>query len=457
MPLDTDRIKKLIALDRSTLWHPYTQMKDFESRDPLFVERGKGVFLYDVFGRTYYDTISSWWCITHGHNHPHIMDAIKGQLARLDQVHFAGATHEPAIRAGKLLVEFLPQKLSRVFFSDNGSTAVEVALKMAVQYWHLAGRKEKTKFISLERGYHGDTLGTMGLGGVPQFKGPFDALTFKSYRLPAPYCYRCPVGVTREACQAQCIEPLGAILENSAHEIAAVVLEPLLMGAGGMLVYPEKYLRRLEAMCQGHDILMIFDEVATGFGRTGSMFAFEQAEVVPDLLCLSKGLTGGTLPLGATVTTETIFNAFYADYNEGKTFFHGHTFTANPITTTCARASLELFRDRAILDDAREVADLLQREARRFLEFPFIGDVRGMGMVAAFELVKDKAQKTPYPSHARMGWKVYLQGLKNGLILRPLGDVTYLFLPLVMTKRQIGDCLDRLWTTFKQCEKTFFS
>lgn len=450
-------LKKLISLDRHILWHPYTQMKDFESMDPLFVERGQGVFLYDGSGNAYYDTISSWWCITHGHNHPYMIEAVKRQLARLDQVHFAGTTHEPAIRAGELLMEFLPDKFAKVFFSDNGSTAVEVALKMAVHYWHIMGREEKTGFISLERGYHGDTLGTLGLGGVPQFKGPFDALTFDSFRLPAPYCYRCPLDQTRSTCNIQCVEPLREILEAESTRIAAVILEPLLMGAGGMLVYPPGYLERMKEICQGHDILIIFDEVATGFGRTGSMFAFQQAGLVPDFLCLSKGLTGGMLPLGATVTTERIYDAFYADYSEGKTFFHGHTFTANPITTTCARASLELFKKEAVLENVQEISAFLQDEARRFLELDFIGDVRGMGMVVAFEIVKDKAQKRPYPEEARMGWKVYLHGLKNGLILRPLGDVTYLFLPLVMTKRQIEDCMDKLWTTFKQCEKTFLN
>ena len=447
----------LLELDRKLVWHPYTQMKDFEEMDPLFVERGDGVFLFDVHGKAYYDTISSWWCITHGHNHPYIMDAIKRQLHHLDQVHFAGTTHEPAIKTAQLLVNALPHGLDRVFFSDNGSTSVEVALKMAVQYWHLSGRPEKNTFLSLERGYHGDTIGTMGLGGVPQFKGPFDALTFDSIRLPAPYCYRCPVDKEKVTCQAECLAPLEEILQTHAHEIAAMVLEPLLMGAGGMLVYPVKYLKRLEALLKEEDIFLIFDEVATGFGRTGTMFAFEQTGVVPDFLCLSKGLTGGTLPLGATVTSNEVFNAFYADYIEGRTFFHGHTFTANPITTTCALASLELFHRNSVLDHVKEVSNFLQREALHFEDLTFIGDVRGIGMVVAFEIVKDKDDKTPFPADYRAGWRVYLEGLTKGLILRPLGDVTYLFLPLSITKRQIEDCLWRVWETFKQCEKTFLT
>ncbi len=455
--MDEKNIRHLLKIDRDLVWHPYTQMKDFEVMDPLFVERGEGVFLFDVYGRAYYDTISSWWCITHGHNHPFIVDAVKQQLGRLDQVHFAGTTHEPAIRAAQLLIEALPKGLDKVFFSDNGSTAVEVALKMAVQYWHLTGKPEKNTFLSLERGYHGDTLGTMGLGGVPQFKGPFDALTFDSIRLPAPYCYRCPVEREKETCQVECLDTLEKILLEHQDEIAAMVLEPLLMGAGGMLAYPVKYLKRLKEFLEGRDIFLIFDEVATGFGRTGTMFAFEQAGVVPDILCLSKGLTGGTLPLGATVTTNEVFNAFYADYNEGKTFFHGHTFTANPITTTCARASLELFKREGVLDHVKDVSAFLQREVQRFSDLNLIGDIRGLGMVVAFEIVKDKGGKVPYPSDLRMGWRVYLEGLTKGLILRPLGDVTYLFLPLSITKCQIEDCLQRVWDTFKQCEKTFLT
>jgi len=452
--VNKDAIERLLGLDRSTIWHPYTQMKDFESIDPLFVERGEGVFLYDVFGNAYYDTISSWWCIVHGHNHPVIKRAIREQLERLEQVHFAGTTHEPAIRLSGLLRSFLPERLNRVFFSDNGSTTVEVALKMAVQYWHHQGLPEKTRFISLERGYHGDTIGAMGLGGVPQFKGPFDALTFDSIRLPAPYCYRCPMGKDRATCGLECLDPLEGIC-NSCSTIAAIVLEPILMGAGGMLVYPANYLKRLEKIIEGKGILMVFDEVATGFGRTGSMFAFEKAGVVPDFLCLSKGITGGFLPLGATVTHEEVFQAFYGDYEEGRTFFHGHTFTANPISTAAACASLGIFRDESVVEGLGRKEKVFKDVTEAMWRFPFIGDIRGTGMVRAFELVRDRDTKRPFEQGFRAGWKVYLEGLKKGLILRPLGDVTYLFLPVSTTERQMEDIAQRLWDTFEACEKAF--
>ncbi len=455
--MNTYLAKKFISIDRDFIWHPYTQMKDFEHEDPLFVERGEGVFLYDVYGKAYYDTISSWWCIVHGHNHPHIKEAITRQINILDQVHFAGTTHEPAIKVAELLRHFVPKRLSRIFFSDNGSTAVEVALKMAVQYWHHAGFNEKNTFVSLEHGYHGDTIGAMSLGGVPQFKGPFDALTFDSIRLPAPYCYRCPMGQEKGACDIDCLNPFEDILKEKRDQIAGIILEPLLMGAGGMLVYPETYLKRLEALIKDKDIFLIFDEVATGFARTGEMFAFMKAGVIPDFLCISKGLTGGILPLGATLTTEDVFNSFYADYAEGKTFYHGHTFTANPLSTAAARASLELFKLNPIVESVKAKELILQNSVKAFTDFPFVGDIRGIGMVWAFELVKDKETKTPFQSEFRAGWKVYQEGLKHGLILRPLGDVTYLFLPQSITNRQIEDCLQRLWTTFEACKKTFSS
>ena len=470
MNADNNKFKRLLEIDRRHIWHPYTQMKDFEAIDPLFVNRAEGVFLYDMEERAYYDTISSWWCILHGHNHPHIRESIVSQLSRLDQVHFAGTTHEPAIRVAEILMDMLPPQIRRVFFSDNGSTAIEVALKMAVQYRHIMGERERTTIVSLEMGYHGDTIGAMSLGGVPQFKGPFDALTFDSIRLKAPYCYRCPFNKGGELmrksqdtdtpdapdnCGLECLDDFEALLTKDGDRICALVIEPLLMGAGGMLVYPEAYLRRISELSRQYGIFLIFDEIATGFGRTGELFAFMKVDIVPDFLCISKGLTGGTLALAATITSDEIYMAFYDDYIKGKTFFHGHTFTANPIACTAAKASLELIGDRNedIIASVKKKELLIQALSSKFYQFPFVGDIRGIGMIIAFELVMDRDLKTPFPQGLRAGWRMYLTGLKHGLILRPLADVTYLFLPPAITLRQIEDCFERLWDTFKEWER----
>jgi adenosylmethionine-8-amino-7-oxononanoate transaminase len=451
MTLEVD----LLELDRRYLWHPYTQMKDFEKDDPLFLDRADGVFLFDAQGRRYYDTISSWWCILHGHNHPRIKEAIRDQLDRLEHVHFASTTHEGAIRLAEKLVALATDGLSRVFYSDNGSTACEVAIKMSFQYWRHIGETQRDRFVSIERGYHGDTIGAMSLGGVPAFKGPFDALTFDSYRIPSPYCYRCPYEAKPPAkspnhqitkslnCSIDCLGPLEKLLADKGHEIAGIILEPLLQAAGGMIVYPVQYLTRLAELVSHHRVHLILDEVATGFGRTGRMFAFEHAGITPDFLCLSKGLTAGYMPMAATITTDDVYNAFYADYKEGRTFFHGHTFTGNPLASAAALASLEIFEQEKVLNRLQDKINTLQSGMKRFEELPWVGDVRGIGMVAAVELVRDRRTRTPFLSEKRVGWMIYKEGLKKGLILRPLGDIVYLFLPLSVTVDQIEDILDR--------------
>ncbi len=437
----------LRKLDKQFIWHPYTQMKDFENRDLLFIDRAEGLFLYDIDGRRYYDTISSWWCIVHGHNHPVIRRHIKKQLERLDQVQFAGTTHKGPVILAERLSHLLPSELNKFFFSDNGSTACEVAIKMSLQYWKLMGKKKRERFIALERGYHGDTIGTMSLGGVPAFEGPFDALTFDSFTVPAPYCYRCPCGPERyhpgkaASCNLECTDFLKRLLEREGGNIAAMILEPMLMGAGGMISYPAEYLKQVHEICRSFGIHLILDEVATGFGRTGRMFAMEHAGITPDFVCLSKGITGGTLPLAVTVTRKEIFNAFYADYTEGKTFFHGHTFTANPICCAAALGSMEIFESENVLEGLPSKVARLQEAKMDLLNLPMVGDVRGIGMVAAFELVKDKKARTPFPAEKRVGWQVYLKGLEKGLILRPLSDVTYLFLPLSTTREQIDEIM----------------
>lgn len=430
---------------RKFLWPPYTQMQDYASRDLLIIDRAEGISLFDGKGARYFDTISSWWCIVHGHSHPLITERIRCQLERLDQVLLAGIAHEGAILLAEKLVGLAGPGFARVFFSDNGSTACEVAIKMSLQYWRHSGQTERRGLVALERGYHGDTIGTMSLGGVPEFHSAFADLLFSSHRLPSPYCYRCPMSLTREICDCQCLEPLADLLADQGERIAAVIVEPLLQAAGGMIVYPPAYLKKLAALVRNAGAHLIFDEVATGFGRTGTMFAMEQAGVSPDFLCLSKGLTAGMLPMSATVTSEEIFQAFYGEYGQGRTFYHGHTFTGNPLAAAAALGSLEVFAQERTMAGLPEKIKRLHQRMRRCADLPWVGDLRQLGMISAMELVKDRERKTPYSFAERVGWPIYLAGLNQGLILRPMGNVIYLWLPLSTTLEEIEEITERVW------------
>ena len=443
-------VSTLQEKDRRFLWHPYTQMQDYAQRDLLLIDRAKGIMLFDQQGKSYYDTISSWWCILHGHSHPTITEKIRLQLARLDQVLLAGTSHEPAILLAEQLVGLTPPKLSRVFYSDNGSTACEIAIKMSLQYWRQIGQPDRCQLVGIERGYHGDTIGTMSLGGVPEFHGPFAPLLFPSHRLPSPYCYRCPVGREQKTCDCECLQPLAELLTGQGARIAALIIEPLIQAAGGMIVYPAKYLQRLAALTGEYGVHLIFDEVATGFGRTGTMFALEQAGIEPDFLCLSKGLTGGMLPMAATLTSEEVFQAFYDDYGAGKTFYHGHTFSGNPLAAAAALGSLQVFAEERTMAGLPEKISHLQTRMRRFADLPWVGDLRQLGMISALELVKDKETRKAYDFQERVGWPIYLAGLEQGLLLRPIGNVIYLWLPLSVTLAEIDEITERAWLVLSE-------
>jgi adenosylmethionine-8-amino-7-oxononanoate transaminase len=442
-------MNRWIRKDLKYGWHPYTQMKDCESFPPILIERAKGLKLYDSKGNFYYDTISSWWCNLHGHGHPAIRKAIEAQLDLLEHVLFAGFTHKSAIALAERLVSIVPKNLSRVFFSDDGSTAVETALKMSFQYWHNTGRKEKTGFISLDHGYHGDTVGAMSVSGLSRFSGIFSPLLFKSRKIPAPYCYRCPKGLTRKQCDIDCIEPLKSILRKSSQDVAALIIEPLVLAAGGMIVYPAEYLKKAADLAKKYNIHLIADEVATGFGRTGKMFACEHAGIEPDFMCLSKGLTAGYMPLGATLTSEKIYRAFYGDSADGKTFYHGHTYTANPVSCACALASLDIFRKERTLDRMKGLIPVFHGALEKFGDLPIVGDVRRIGLIGAFELVKDKRAKEPFGASDGIGLKIYREGLKRNLVLRPLGNITYLFLPLSVTEKELSYIVENTYRAIK--------
>ncbi len=439
-------------------------MKDYESRDPLVIAQARGLKLYTLDGRELYDTISSWWCNLHGHLHPALNQALCEQLEYLEHVNFSGFTHPYAVEVVERLRRFLPAELTRFFFSDNGSTAVEVALKMAFQYWQNRGETRRTRFLALQEAYHGDTLGAVSVGGVDLFFRLYRPLTFETFRAPAPYCYRCPENpspdFTRDAehirCALRCLKELERILEEHAEEICAVIVEPRLLAAGGMIVYPAEYLRGLRALCDRFGVFLIFDEVATGFGRTGTMFALESAGVIPDILCLSKGLTAGYLPLALTVTTEEIYQAFYADYLEGKTFYHGHTFTANPLACAVAIANLKIFEKERPLEKGREVRAYFHRRLLElFADCPYVGDIRYLGYVGAIELVRDRGSRKSFPPEKRVGFQIYMASLEEGLVLRPLGDVIYWFLPLCVTREDLDEILSRSLRVIERVVKEY--
>jgi adenosylmethionine-8-amino-7-oxononanoate aminotransferase len=366
------------------------------------------------------------------------------QLSSLGHVLFAGFTHKPGIMLAKEIIALTGGRFNKIFFSDNGSTAVEIALKMSFQYWHNSGMKDKKKFLSLDCGYHGDTVGAMSVSGVDAYNEIFSPLFFESYKAPSPYCYRCPVGRNSGACNIDCIKPMENILRANSGRICAIILEPLMLGAGGIIVYPREYLKKVALLAKKYKVHLILDEVATGFGRTGKMFAYQHVQGIrPDFLCISKGITSGYLPFAATLTTDKIYKAFYAPYEKGKTFFHGHTYTGNPVSCSAALASLKIFKDERTLAKANKLAKLFHRELENFKSLPFVGDVRYIGLIGAIELVKDKKSKKRFSPKKRLGFKIYQRSLKENIVLRPLGDVIYLFLPLCIKKRELEDILRR--------------
>jgi adenosylmethionine-8-amino-7-oxononanoate transaminase len=441
--------KQLQAWDNAYLWHPFTQMQDFVKETSLIVEEGNGIFLKDIDGKEYIDGVSSMWCNLLGHCRREINDAVKRQLDKVAHSTLLGLSNIPSIELARKLVEISPQGLEKVFYSDNGSTANEVALKMAFQYWQHKGFKNKVQFVALQHGYHGDTIGTMGVGGIDLFHKIFNPLYFKTSFAPSPYCYRCPFGKTNEDCVLQCLEKLEDILKESAHEIAAVIMEPLIQGVGGMIVHPKGYLSGVSTLCKKYNVLLILDEVLTGFGRTGRMFACLHEDVVPDIMALSKGINGGYMPLAATLTTQEIYDAFLGEFSSLKTFFHGHTYTGNPLGCVAALATLELFEKDHILENLETKARHLGDKLKPFESLEHVGDVRQCGLIAAVELVKDKITKEPYPWEERIGVQVCLEARKHGAFLRPLGHIIVIMPPLIIETDEIDRLLDIIYKSIQ--------
>ncbi len=428
--MDIKRQRDLLLQDRAHVWHPFTQMQAWPDDEPLVIESAEGNYLIDVEGGRYLDGVSSLWVNVHGHRKKEIDEAVRAQLDRVAHTTLLGLASVPSIELAVELTRVAPPGLNRVFYSDSGSTAVEVALKMAYQYWRQVGRPKKRRFVALGEAYHGDTLGSVSVGGIELFHEIFHGLLFPVSRIPAPYAYR---WIGPGDCGAGCIEAARDLFAKSAGEFAALVIEPLVQGAAGMLVQPPGFLAELARLCRDHEVLLICDEVATGFGRTGTMFAVEQEDVRPDLLCLAKGLTGGYLPLAATLVTDEIYTAFLGAVEEKRTFFHGHSYTGNPLACAAALANLGVFQREKTLQKMKGPMEALARELERVATLEHVGEVRRRGWMAGIELVRDRATKEDYAYGERIGHRVCLAARRRGVILRPLGNVVVLMPPLSLT------------------------
>jgi adenosylmethionine-8-amino-7-oxononanoate aminotransferase len=446
--------KQLIDWDHRYLWHPFTQMQEWEQEEPLIIERGKGSYLIDTEGKKYLDGTSSIWVNLHGHRHPSLDRAIKQQLDKVAHSSLFGLSNPPAIELARALIRIVPKGLTRVFYSDDGSTAVEIALKMAVQYWQLRRPEAgpKNTFLHLKLAYHGDTVGAVSVGNIDLFHGRFKSLLFPTAEADPPYCYRCPLSLSFPSCQMACLDPIEQILKDRHRELAGFIIEPLVQAAAGMLTSPPGYLKRVRELCTKYDVLLIADEVATGFGRTGKMFACQHEEVTPDLMAISKGLTGGYMPLAATLTTDDIYRAFLGKYEDFKTFFHGHSYTGNPLGCAVALANIEVFQKEKTLTRLQPKIKTMARLLQPLWQLSHVGDIRQRGFIAAIELVQDKATGKPYPLEARIGHRVCRIAQQHGLLLRPLGNIILLMPPLStsndVTRRMVDILSDSIETLF---------
>lgn len=435
----------LAARDLAVVWHPCTQMQDHETLPLIAIKKAQGVWLEDFAGNRYLDAISSWWVNLFGHANPIINAALKDQLDHLEQVIFAGFTHEPAVLLAEKLVEISPEGLTRCFYADNGSAAVEVALKMSFHYWRNLGKVKKTRFITLENSYHGETLGALAVGDVPLYKNTYAPLLMDVITVASPDCYQRETGESWADYSSRRFVLMEQTLQHHAHEVCAVIIEPLVQCAGGMRMYDAVYLKLLRAACDKYQVHLIADEIAVGFGRTGTLFACEQAAIAPDFMCLSKGLTGGYLPLSAVLTTNTIYQAFYADYSTLKAFLHSHSYTGNALACRAGLATLHIFQQHNIIEQNRVLAKKMAKAVIRFQVHPNVAEVRQTGMIIAIELVKNKSTRETYPWQERRGVKVYQYALTKGVLLRPLGNVIYFMPPYIISDTELELLVDVAW------------
>jgi adenosylmethionine-8-amino-7-oxononanoate aminotransferase len=461
--------QELAQWDKEYIWHPFTQMKDWQKDEPLIIQEAKGCYLKDTKGRWFLDAVSSLWVNIHGHRKKEVDEAVKKQISQVAHSTLLGLANVPSIKLAKELAEIAPKGLDKVFYSDNGSTCVEVALKMAFQYWQHKGLKQKTRFVYLDNSYHGDTIGSVSVGGIDLFHKVFHPLLFNSFKADSPYCYRCPLtristnpcltgrqetrintNIKYPNCKLACLNKLEVILKNNHNQIAGLIIEPIVQCAGGMIVWPKGILAKMRKLCSQYNILLIADEVAVGFGRTGKMFACEHEKVIPDIMCLSKGITAGYLALAATLTNQEIYGAFLADYSSQKTFFHGHSYTGNPLACSAALASLEIFRKEKIISKLQPKIKFLEKELQKFKALNSVGNIRQKGLIVGIELVQDKNTKQAYNWQDKVGVKVCLRARDYGVILRPLGNVIVLMPPLAISKAQLKGLLSATFQSIRE-------
>ena len=449
----------LVAWDKRYLWHPFTQMQDWLTEDIVIIERGEGCYLIDTAGNRYIDGTASMWTNVHGHNHPELNTALKAQLDKIAHTTLLGYSNIPAIQLAQKLVEITPAGLNKVFYSDNGSTAVEIALKMAYQYWQHKGEPQRKLFIHFDNAYHGDTIGAMSVGGIGSFHTTFDSLLFKGVRVSAPEMYRSPrdadTSGNNTGVKRRWLNAVEAALSENAGQVAGIILEPLIQGAGGMLVAPKGFLKELAVLAKRWGTLLIVDEVMTGFGRTGKMWACEHENITPDILCTAKGLTAGYLPLAATLTTDNLYNAFLGEYRDLKTFFHGHTFTGNPLACAVALENIAIFERENLLSQLQPTIEHFKNRLQEFYRLPHVGDVRVCGLAAGVELMKNPHTPTPYSFEKKMGIRVCKEALARGAMLRPLVNTIVLLPPLQISISALDALLDIVYTSIEMVTKQY--
>ena len=429
--------------DLKYIWHPCSQMKDYETLPPIVVERASGINLYDIDGNCYKDIVSSWWCNLLGHCNPRINQAIKNQLDKLEHVIFANFTHKTAITLCQKLVEVLPKGLCKFNFADNGSASVEMAMKMSFQYHQQVGNSHKRRFMALTDAYHGETIGALSIGACDLYSKIYKPILLDVIRIQAPDCYRCSYGKTRDNCNCECFCDCERQFERYGKETCAILVEPLLQGSAGMKIYPALYLKKLREICDKYDVHLIADEIATGFYRTGKMFALNHANITPDIMCLSKGLTGGFMPMAVAITTQKIYDAFYDEYNTHKAFMHSHTYSGNPLGASCALGVLDILESNEIQKHLNVVTPYFNNLIKeKFAQHKNVGEVRQLGLINAIEIVKDKNAKESFDSKLRLGYQIYKCALQKGVLLRPLGDVIYFNPPLIIDKPDMDFVVD---------------
>ncbi|MFH0919302.1 MAG: adenosylmethionine--8-amino-7-oxononanoate transaminase [Fibrobacterota bacterium] len=437
------RVMESVPRDLRHLWHPCSQMKDYAETPPVKIVRGRGVHLYDATGQCYIDGISSWWVNLFGHANPRLNRVLARQSRTLEHVLFAGFTHEPAVAYAEALVRVAPPGLTKVFFADNGSSAVEAALKMSYQYAVQKAGKKRPLFIALSGGYHGETVGALSVGGLPLYRTVYSGMLMPVRFAAAPACLSCPYGKTPVSCDAECLSSLKILLRKTgADRVAGIIVEPLVQCANRMNMYPPVYLKKLRALCDRARVHLIADEIAVGFGRTGRLFACEHAGISPDLLCLSKGITGGYMPFSAVLATQDIFDAFYGDWHSGRAFLHSHSYTGNPLAAALALEVLHIFRGERILAKMKPRITQMGERLRALSRHPFVSGIRQTGLIGAFDLVCDKESGQPFASRLRAGRVVCRAALTHGALLRPLGDTIYFMPPLVVSEREMDRLFD---------------